>query len=478
MTSGTLRLCAVTVLLALASPGRADDASFAVDRFPLDPGPHGILGVASARVSPSFGANLSLGLGWASGLLEVETASSTTGLVGSSFALTLAGAVSLRGRYELGAVLPVAFGRDTQGFGALAAAPSSGVGDLRLVPKVALPEVAGFRLAAALPITLPTGGRDGFLGAGSVTVTPTGIAERDLGRLRLAGNLGLAIRPEREVGDLTVGPAIVLGAAAELPLVVSGERLAALASLGGEVGLLDSGYAARPFEATGGVRWEGPHGLDVTGGLGVGLVDGYGAPGVRVFALASWGGRPGPARPPAPPAEPPTPAPAPPPTPEPPPPAPEPPPPAPEPPPAPPAPVPVPEPAQAPAPPPPPPKAVLTEKKIEIRESVYFDSAKATIQERSFGLLDEVARILVENPRVTLLSIEGHTDASGPAELNRKLSLDRAEAVKAYLVSKGVEASRLATAGFGPDRPVADNATREGKAKNRRVEFLVKSASR
>jgi len=512
MTSRTLRDLARARALALAfalavtaGSARADDASFAVDRFLLDPGPHGMLGVPSARVAPSFTVNLSAGLGWANGLLELESGATTTRLVGSGFALQLGGAVSLRGRYELGAVLPIAFGRSTESGGVLPAAPGGGMSDLRIVPKMALPSAGGFRLAAALPFTLPTGKSDALLGEGGVTVTPTGIAERELGRLRVAGALGIAIRPERDYLDLTVGPALVFGAAAELPFEARGEKLAALASLTGELGLADSGTAARPVEATAAVRWQGPRGLDVTGGLGTGLVDGYGAPGVRVFVLAGWGARPSEAARPPPPPPPPAKMAEPPPKPE----------PVPE-------PFPVPAPAPPPPAPPPPgpcaagqahapeqcpdldddgdgirnrddrcplqagvvahggcpapaPRAVLTEKKIEIGDSVYFDSSKATIQARSFGLLDEVAQILVENPRVALLSIEGHTDSTGAAAMNRKLSQQRAEAVKTYLVSKGVAAERLEARGHGPDRPIADNGTVAGRAKNRRVEFLVKT---
>ena len=71
------------------------------------------------------------------------------------------------------------------------------------------------------------------------------------------------------------------------------------------------------------------------------------------------------------------------------------------------------------------------------------------------------------------LSINGHTDNVGNAEKNQKLSEDRAAAVKAYLESKGVDASRLTSAGFGQDQPVADNKTKAGRAKNRRVEFAI-----
>jgi outer membrane protein OmpA-like peptidoglycan-associated protein len=122
----------------------------------------------------------------------------------------------------------------------------------------------------------------------------------------------------------------------------------------------------------------------------------------------------------------------------------------------------------------PPPKAVLTAKKIELKEAVYFDSGKASILERSFQLLDDISRILVDNPQVKLVSIEGHTDSTGTAAENLTLSQQRADAVKTFLVRKGVGAERLASKGFGQERPVADNKTDAGRARNRRVEFLVK----
>jgi outer membrane protein OmpA-like peptidoglycan-associated protein len=113
-------------------------------------------------------------------------------------------------------------------------------------------------------------------------------------------------------------------------------------------------------------------------------------------------------------------------------------------------------------------------KKIEIKEKVYFDSGKSTIQQRSNALLDDVAALLIANPKAGNVTIEGHTDDRGPAELNRTLSKARADAVKAYLVQKGVPADRLATAGFGPDRPAQPNTTAAGREANRRVEFILK----
>jgi outer membrane protein OmpA-like peptidoglycan-associated protein len=71
------------------------------------------------------------------------------------------------------------------------------------------------------------------------------------------------------------------------------------------------------------------------------------------------------------------------------------------------------------------------------------------------------------------MSIAGHTDNTGKPDKNQSLSVERAESVKNYLVSKGVNESRLAATGYGQDQPIADNTTTSGKAKNRRVEFKV-----
>lgn len=113
-------------------------------------------------------------------------------------------------------------------------------------------------------------------------------------------------------------------------------------------------------------------------------------------------------------------------------------------------------------------------KKIEIKEKVYFDTNKSTIQQRSFALLDDVAALLVANPKAGNVVVEGHSDDRGAAEYNRTLSKARADAVKAYLVKKGVPADRLETAGYGPDRPAQPNTTAAGRDANRRVEFVLK----
>ncbi len=125
------------------------------------------------------------------------------------------------------------------------------------------------------------------------------------------------------------------------------------------------------------------------------------------------------------------------------------------------------------APPPPPSRVVVTKERLELKEKVFFDTGKTTIRPESFSLLDEVAAALKGNGNVKKVIVEGHTDNKGGKAKNKKLSAGRAEAVRRYLVTKGVEPERLVAKGFGPSRPIADNATAKGRDENRRVEFVI-----
>ena len=116
---------------------------------------------------------------------------------------------------------------------------------------------------------------------------------------------------------------------------------------------------------------------------------------------------------------------------------------------------------------------VITQEKLVIKDKVYFDTDKATIQARSNKMLDQIAAILTGHTEISLVQVEGHTDNTGDAPRNRALSADRAKSVVDYLVKKGIATTRLKPVGFGPDRPAEDNSTAKGKENNRRVEFNI-----
>ncbi len=116
---------------------------------------------------------------------------------------------------------------------------------------------------------------------------------------------------------------------------------------------------------------------------------------------------------------------------------------------------------------------VITKDKLEIKDRVYFGNNNARVQARSFKLLKQIAQVLKDKPNVEKVVIEGHTDDKGADERNLKLSQDRADSVRSYLIKQGVDSSRLEAKGFGETKPIDTNKTNAGRANNRRVEFTV-----
>ena len=150
--------------------------------------------------------------------------------------------------------------------------------------------------------------------------------------------------------------------------------------------------------------------------------------------------------------------------------------------PAPPPPKPAPPPEPKPAPPPPPPapekpkpppeKPKPVAEKITFAADVLFDFDKAVVKPEGKSKLDDISS-KVRGINLEVVIAIGHADWIGTDQYNQRLSVRRAESVKAYLVSKGIEGNRVYTEGKGEKQPVADNKTREGRAKNRRVEIEV-----
>jgi OOP family OmpA-OmpF porin len=104
---------------------------------------------------------------------------------------------------------------------------------------------------------------------------------------------------------------------------------------------------------------------------------------------------------------------------------------------------------------------------------INFDTGKSTIKPESTPIINQIVEMLKANPSLKI-GVEGHTDNVGNPKSNKTLSDERAKSVVAAIVSHGIDAKRLSAAGYGQDKPIADNKTEEGRAKNRRVELVKK----
>lgn len=131
-------------------------------------------------------------------------------------------------------------------------------------------------------------------------------------------------------------------------------------------------------------------------------------------------------------------------------------------------------PAPTPEPAAPAPRVEMRDNRIQINEKIQFGYNDAKILSVSFDLLDEVAKAMTDNAHVLKVEIGGHASTEGDDNLNLTLSTLRAQAVRAYLVAKGVEADRMVAKGYGETQPlVTPDETEEQRERNRRVEFLI-----
>ena len=118
---------------------------------------------------------------------------------------------------------------------------------------------------------------------------------------------------------------------------------------------------------------------------------------------------------------------------------------------------------------------VIGADRLEILEKVYFKTGSAKLQKRSWALLDQVAAVMRAHPEIEVVRVEGHSDSTGNLNYNIKLSKRRADTVVRYLIGRGgVAKERLMSEGFGPTRPLVEDAkTKDELAQNRRVEFHI-----
>ncbi|MFT3916549.1 MAG: kelch repeat-containing protein [Anaeromyxobacteraceae bacterium] len=431
----------------LAAPASAQEASTAIviERFEPLGGARDVLSVGSPDVPGHLERGAGIFLSYASKPLRIEAtgmggAPLTFAIVDRQATLTAGASVGLFGVAELAVV----------GSGALAQtagrAPnvpatlqptiaSSGLSDVRVIPKLRLGALGPLQAGVALPVSFPTGDRTSFLGAGAATWAPRLDLELALWRVRLLANAGYAVRPARKVLDTTVGSAVTYGLAAELPF----GRWAAQGSVIGERG---ASAATSPLEALLAVRWQGPRGLAVTVGGGAGVSTAVGTPVWRGFLALTYSSlapvrleRPAAVEPPPVPlavAEEPKPPAA--------------------------------QGRRAPAAVPLPPPPILA---IDAR--IYFGVNETEVSGRFEDEIERVAAEVKENPKPVRIVVEGHADEVGNPRHNQALSEQRAERVRAALEAAGVPPERLRAVGFGDTRPAMPGH----HGMNRRVELRI-----
>ncbi len=483
--------CAGVVALSLMVAGVAAAQGLDGERFAPAAGAAGGFAVERPVVPGHLGYGLGLFLHFADDAVVVrdrQSGETVAKPLDTAVSMDLLASLGLFDVAEVAVHLPVRliYRGEVVGVGGAPLAAAAGVGDLRLVPKAQLfrsgDERAGFVLGLAAPVTLPTGEASALRGAGVVTVEPRLLALAYGERWFLSGSGGFRVRSPQDAS--APGHELTLGLAATYSPAVEGDWLdLQVEALGGWLPGYEGRSAANlPLEVLGGLivrpalRWS------IYGGGGVGISNGIATPDFRVIAgvryavgLPTRGGRkdsdgdaitdledrcpqeaedldgfqdndgcpepdndhdgvlddddecpddaeerggdgdgcPDKAR------------------------------------------------------------IVLRDGRVIVYGKVQFQVGSAHISPKSEQLLDELARLLSEHRQIRRLEVQGHTDSTGGADYNRKLSQERAESVRNGLIKRGVAARRLTARGYGEENPLAPNFTRAGRAKNRRVEFTI-----
>jgi outer membrane protein OmpA-like peptidoglycan-associated protein len=441
----------LAVSLAAVSEVRAQ--GFALNRYQPSPAGDPFFGVASAATGAT-GLRASFGADYAHAPLVLRTTPDRReagAIVDGQLNLHAGLSLALAHRALLSLDVPVAVlnsGDSPTADGARLASPgSAALGDLRAGARLRLLGDHHFALAAAASLWLPTGSRAQYTGDGHWRPGAALLAGGRAARVLWAASAGIE---RRWAGELTrLRMAEVLTGAVALGVLLADDFVLLGAELAGATVLGEDRRQATNLESLLGLHLRGRQ-LTFGVGAGPGLSIGTGTPDVRLLATAGYAGGPRPTPPaPAPPvlvvAR-----------------APEPPPPQ--------------EPA---APPPPAPEAPVhvrvSQTEIVIAERIEFEPGSARLDASWATPLGRVARTMNEHVEVQRVEIEGHTDARERPHSGLELAKQRADAVRAWLVEHGIDPRRLAARAYGRARPVAENGSQTGRARNRRVEFRIVS---
>jgi outer membrane protein OmpA-like peptidoglycan-associated protein len=479
---GTRRLA---LALLCASAGRASADGLDGERFVPAVGAQGGFVLEEPTVPFHLGWSLGLFGNFANDQVVVRDANGVllARPLDTGATADLVGSLGLFGRLELGLHLPVHFiyEGDTVAVAGNTLAANAGIGDLRFVPKIAILRRGSLdqhvELGFALPMSFPTGNDDALRGAGGFTIEPELLFSTHLSKLGLGFDVGYRYRSQHPVG-LPWGDEISLGPWVSFAITdrfrIRGELLAH------KMVNADVTGADFPVEPIFGIDVAPSEHWDIYAGAGIGLTDGIGAPGFRLFTGVRYrhgapereGFRDGDAdgildkddRCPE-----------------------------------------EPEdfdgyrdtdgcpepdndgdgiadgddecpelsgdrahqgcPAKT--------YVKIENGKVYIFGKVQFETGSARIQKGSDPLLDQIAEALDANPQIRTVRIEGHTDNVGDPKFNQRLSEERAQSVKAALERRKIDGDRLQTKGLGETRPVAPNTAPGGRQTNRRVEFII-----
>jgi outer membrane protein OmpA-like peptidoglycan-associated protein len=483
-------LAALTALAALAAtPAQAQGLDG--ERFAPAAGAAGGFAVERPAVPGHLGYGLGLFLHLADDALVVRDRASgevEETLLDTALSLDLLASLGLFDRLELAIHLPVrlVYQGASRTIDGAALAAAAGIGDLRLVLKATLlhdgNEASGFVVGVAAPVTLPTGTASALRGSGAVTVEPRLLALGYGRRWYLSGSVGFRLR-ERQV-DYAPGHELTFGAAYTYrPGIEEGWIDLQLEAVGGLLpGVEARALSNLPLEVLGGLILRPAPRWSIYLGGGLGITNGVAVPDFRAIAglryvvgLPTRGGKkdsdgdeitdrqdrcpqagedldgfededgcpeadndrdgigddddecpddaeePGGDRDGCP--------------------------------------------DRA--------RIVIRKGRVHVYGKVLFPTGSDDISPKSALLLDDMARLLQEHKQIRRLEIQGHTDSTGGADFNLKLSQERAQNVRSALIRRGVAERRLVARGYGETSPMAPNFTNAGRAKNRRVEFAI-----